>query len=335
MRNLSKVRCKECGDSFYVSIDSLYRNKTENHFGCVNCNNNAIKKHHIEILNNNNLELVQNNDDNTCVVKCKICKKVFSRLRTNLLNPKFLCPYCEEQVRIDKILKHQELYKDNTIRIGFIHNQLWKLYNEKSKIWYYFLGLLLSDGHFDSSNNRITLVLNEKDKDIIYYFAKILKCDVNIENKKYYRINIASNCTTKIMDDYRISNQKTYIPCDISNIKNDDFIAFIIGFIDGDGCIALRSDSKNPKITIKLHKNWEENLLYMSKELYSYFDVDKYPKPYSIIVNEEHKYSQICFSNQKVINGLYNFITNNSLFVMKRKWNKIGGDINEPEFLYF
>jgi hypothetical protein len=72
----------------------------------------------------------------------------------------------------------------------------------------------------------------------------------------------------------------------------------------------------------------------MSKELYSYFDVDKYPKPYSIIVNEEHKYSQICFSNQKVINGLYNFITNNSLFVMKRKWNKIGGDINEPEFLY-
>lgn len=43
MRNKCTVQCKICGFIFDALPDSLLRNKTEEHFGCKNCNNKTYK----------------------------------------------------------------------------------------------------------------------------------------------------------------------------------------------------------------------------------------------------------------------------------------------------
>ena len=124
----------------------------------------------------------------------------------------------------------------------------------------------------------------------------------------------------ELINKYKISDRKTYKPCDISSITGDKFIYFLIGFIDGDGCIGFRSDSNAPRIVIKLHNSWKDNLEYMSNSLYSYFGLLSAPKA-NVICN--NKYATITWGNQKILFGLKNFIISNNIKVMNRKWNKI------------
>lgn len=323
MRKHSTVKCKECGSVFEVSIDSLLRNKTKESFGCVNCNRLSMNENHKKLLSNNNLTLITDNNDGTYCVKCNICNNLYTRLSVNLLSPKFLCPDCDDMIRNNKIIQNQHLYKENTYSIAKTHSNLQLLYNNQSFKWFYFIGLMMADGSFNSYKHRMRLFLNQKDKNVIYEIAKILECPVIKQKNNCFGIDMTGQIVLTIIEKYNISNQKTYHPCDISSIKGENLLAFIIGFIDGDGNVAYRSDTKSPKITIKLHKSWKDNLEYISKNLYNYYNIPNYPKPIYVKINNENKYSQLTIGNQKVIKGLYNFMNNNSLSVMDRKWDKI------------
>ena len=240
------------------------------------------------------------------------------------------CPNClkiyKKKIQEDK--KQKINYKkEQGIKYKRNKNLLDSCLNEELN-FYYFLGLLFSDGNFDLKNKRIILSQNKQNSEILFKLSEIYHLKINQEKQNKYYINfVAKDFFDFITNKYKISNKKTYYPCDITSIKKEFMLAFIVGFVDGDGYIGKRIDSKSFKINIKLHRNWANNLNIMSKELYCYFNIDKFPKVCFIKdkITKENKYATITWSNQKVLFGLYKFIIDNNLIYMSRKWDKIKG----------
>ena len=299
VKSKSKIQCRTCGYIWDTPIYSLYDNTSKSK-GCPICNIHNCN--YIKQLEKNNLTRIKYLSNNKGIYKCKICNYEFESYLNNVIRENFHCQNCSQ---VDN-----KQYK------------MIKLLNESLQS-FYILGFLLADGHFYNTG-RIKLMLKQSDKNIIDEIVQYLEIQDSISiDKKSYGFQCMDIYTSKILKDkYQISNNKTYIPCDLSSLQGDKFLAFLIGFIDGDGSIGFRTDTKNPKIVIKLHKSWENNLNYISKTLYEICNKSKYPKA-SIINQKQGVYTSITFQNQTVLKMLRNFIQTNNLFYLRRKWSKL------------
>lgn len=302
---------------YWISADSLIRYKTEEHFGCINCNLSDFN----DRLEKNKLRKIQRNVDGTTRVQCLRCDSVFDGFVSHFVDPKFICQYCGYENKRLKILENPEFYKDRTVKETMKQAVISYRIAEGSLMWFYVLGLLLADGHFTYSTERISLTLKRTDADSVYSVAEFLCSKVRI-NSRNACFDVCSPDVKKLMAYYKISDRKTYEPCDISSISGDKMIAFIIGFIDGDGYIGKRTDTGRPDISIKLHKSWRNNLLFMSECLYTYFGIERFPKPITV-KQKNGEYSQVTWGDTRVTTGLFEFIKSNDIPAMKRKWAKI------------
>ena len=247
--------------------------------------------------------------NNTFTNRCPNCFKIYQKNKQK-----------RKQQKIKYIQEQKPIYKRNKKLLDSCLNE--------DLNFYYFLGVLFSDGNFDLISKRIILSQSGENSEILFKLAKYYDLKINREEPNKYYINfVAKEFFDTIINKYNVSNKKTYYPCDIANIKKEFMLAFIVGFVDGDGHIGKRTDSKSLKINIKLYKNWANNLNIMSKELYNYFNIDKFPKVCFIKdkITKENKYATITWGNQKVLFGLYKFIIDNNLIYMNRKWDKIKG----------
>ena len=112
----------------------------------------------------------------------------------------------------------------------------------------YYLGLLFADGTVHSKNNLVQISLQERDKDIIYQLQKDLECDYKISVIEYNKKN--SNwqnqyyiaITNKHIHDALISHgmlpNKSLILEFPTNLPEEYYSSFILGYMDGDGNIA-------------------------------------------------------------------------------------------------
>lgn len=317
MREKNLTQCKKCGYTWNVSTDSLLRNNTNSN-GCPQCS----RKSFLSKIQDNNLRLLEYLGNSSYLVECTQCNTKFERRSNILSSPKFLCPYCLDNKKYAKINQHKNLYRKQTTEFSDFLMHLEKIANEQSLMWFYCLGLLFADGHFDTNIYRVKLALHPRDEETVntvanFFHCKPLKYDDRVEINfcGKYVIEELINC-------YKIHSAKTYNPCDITSIVDNKMIAFIIGFIDGDGCIRKRTDSDLYFISIKLHKSWENNLNLMGSRLYNFFNVNKIPHAVTI-KSQDKEYTQITFGNSIVLNGLVNFIQEHNLPVMQRKWDKI------------
>jgi len=145
---------------------------------------------------------------------------------------------------------------------------------DKSDESFYWLGYLASDGSFKLDKvgkiSRISLRVNDLES------IKSFKNFLNVDNKvakdgKSFGITVMDRSTCqKLIDLYSISNNKTYNPMIVRNLTEDQFISYIIGFIDGDGSIKLQTGRKTPKIVIKCHSSWLPEFLYWHSQLELY-----------------------------------------------------------------
>ena len=186
---------------------------------------------------------------------------------------------------------------------------------------YYWLGFLMADGHFAAK--RLKLDLSTKDMNHLKKFADFIECP-NFSIDKW-----GKKCAVAAMDrvniplikeKFAISNNKTYFPCNIKKIENKDwFISWIIGFIDGDGCIKKQTGRKDCAIAIKCHSSWLENLQLISDRLCLYCGT---LKPNKAIINRRG-YARINFTNYLIVNFLKNKTKEFELPVLSRKWDLI------------
>lgn len=318
MRNKCLVRCRICQSEFTVVPDSLLRNKTSEHFGCPTCGKNVIKNK----LLSNDLIYIESMGNGISKVQCNNCNSVITNRTSILTNPKYICKHCRELDKSIKIIDNPTLYKKSTVERAKFLVGLNSLIMSDSLNWYYCLGFFMADGNFNATNNRVKMSLSIKDEDSIKSIANIIGCKYH-KNADFVWIDFCSSDVRSIMKKYKISNIKTYDPPDLTGIDGEKLIAFIVGFIDGDGSIGYRSDSNSNFITIKVHSSWRENLQYLAQKIYRYFDVDNVPKVIDVKYDDGRIYSSITFGNQKVLYGLYDFIENNRIPAMRRKWERL------------
>lgn len=124
----------------------------------------------------------------------------------------------------------------------------------------------------------------------------------------------------KFMEKYGFKPRKTYNPIDFFVFKDYDkelLLALLIGIIDGDGSIQPNGSSNAFCITITAHESWTQ----FYQEFMETLDI-----PEHISNREGSTTIRIC--RREILQLLQDVITNNNLFHLKRKWNKLM--IKEP-----
>jgi hypothetical protein len=190
----------------------------------------------------------------------------------------------------------------------------------------YWIGFIFADGHI-SQNNRLKITLSIKDLTHLEQFANYVNSKVWITRFGKY-----DKCTVSIKDidnikllkeSYDIHHRKTYNPPSsiiFDKLTNEQKLALIIGFIDGDGSIRKLSRTSSPyNITIKNHASWLSIHTQFSNFLKEYFDVESSMNPK--LMNSG--YSQINISHSDIVYGIKTFIDENSIPVLSRKWGII------------
>lgn len=111
----------------------------------------------------------------------------------------------------------------------------------------YYLGLLYADGTVSSTSNRVQISLQERDKDIIYQLQHDLQCDYKISlieyNKKnpnhqnQYCLTITNTHIHDALVKHGVIPNKSLILEFPSDLDEEFYPSFILGYIDGDGTI--------------------------------------------------------------------------------------------------
>lgn len=189
---------------------------------------------------------------------------------------------------------------------------------------YYWMGFLCADGHF-SNDTRIVLTINEKDRNHLEKFAQFIDLDSQIRSYKDGRVIVAAMKTSvvpQITKKFSINQNKTkYPPKSLPKGDDDLVFSFIVGFIDGDGCICRLKNRPDCSLKVKVHSSWLKILKQMCKILYEVGDT----KPNLARLNTQG-YAAFEITNSVVLKAGKRKAIDLRLPFLKRKWDTI--DLN-------
>lgn len=221
-----------------ILIEDYYRKERYNLFG------NNLSYNKLGILVGRNKSYIK--------YKKSVCKEnpsyFFSKKDLNLMKKNLKMNNCltNEVIKLFETYEENDLIKDNNYKIFKYHPNFkidyFKKINTKQKA--YFLGLIFADGSISKKANKdltFEIGFSNKDKILLLKFSKAIRYEKKYikkrKNKNYWRININSNlfCKSLINHGMIAGREKTY------NIKlpslnsRDLYLAFLLGFFDGDG----------------------------------------------------------------------------------------------------
>jgi hypothetical protein len=184
----------------------------------------------------------------------------------------------------------------------------------------------IKDRDYYEEDGEIIDSKTEKDLGVIEAFCEYIAYNNKImyrEDTKSYRISFANSIENpKFMEKYGFKPRKTYNPIDFFVFKDYDkelLLALLIGIIDGDGSIQPNGSSNAFCITITAHESWTQ----FYQEFMETLDI-----PEHISNREGSTTITIRICRREILQLLQDVITNNNLFHLKRKWNKLM--IKEP-----
>jgi hypothetical protein len=192
---------------------------------------------------------------------------------------------------------------------------------------FYWIGFIMADGHL-SKNNRLKLILSDKDKEHLEKFSKFIDFKGKYLKRKIgkYRATgiqvMHTKVAKKLREIFGFDNRKTYNPCEIKFLGfSDKMFSLLIGFIDGDGCILNQSGGRRDcSLRLKCHVSWENNLNIFTNLINSY-KWDDIP-----ILNpkiNKQGYVELCISNNFILGKMKTKAVKLKLPIMERKWSKI------------
>lgn len=192
---------------------------------------------------------------------------------------------------------------------------------------YYWLGFLIADGNFSFSNYTIRLRIHKKDLNHLEKFAKFCKGYVNYK--------ISGNCIgaylsdkntfTTLVEKYKINSNKTKNPFNFDLIPENFKLAFITGFIDGDGsiytseCKSIRDNRVCLRTFLKIQIDlaWIEELGKMS-----IFLLGENRAKIKLASHKKSNISELVINNHTFLKSLYEKILALSLPILNRKWDR-------------
>jgi len=197
---------------------------------------------------------------------------------------------------------------------------------------YYWAGFLMADGYFRIDalgyDCQLQLGMSEKDRCQIELFANFIDAKVGTKDvklkSKIYRQAVCSKrdskALPKIIKKFSINKDKTHNPPARMMIKkNDLFLSFLVGFIDGDGCI--RKD--NGCIIVACEKAWKETLDSWFLRLWQ---ISKAKSAYNLkipVCKVDKNMCRIQTNHDGIKAFIISKIKELKIPVLKRKWNNI------------
>jgi hypothetical protein len=181
----------------------------------------------------------------------------------------------------------------------------------------YWWGFILSDGHI-SDRGELVIQLHEQDKKHLLKISNYIDKDIQyLRSKNMVRLtNMDIINSEKLKHKLGIKKKKTYNPPDNFDFlqNKEERIAFLIGFIDGDGSISYRKGSFQ-SIRIIVHENWFNVLNNFCNKLVDDFSILKFTVSYN-----KRKNTQVCLHGINRYKFLKDFIISNKIPSLERKW---------------
>jgi hypothetical protein len=253
--------------------------------------------------------------------KCKINKSVLEFYKRNDTKCGFRshCKSCVSTRETEK-RDRQRGSKRKNCKYSFNEDRLL----QDDLLTWYIAGLLAADGHIHEKKQSVSLTLKMEDIETIKIFKEYFEYDgvVSMYQNKYpyVRINGSKKTVSILNDKFNITPKKSLTllpPCNIPS--SEHALAYIIGYIDGDGCIYT-----TPKIT-QLQILGTEDLLNFILGVFSEYCNVSNLRPRK---SSSENVLQICFSGNLTNNKCkyYNILKKmKELPVpkMERKWSKL------------
>lgn len=181
---------------------------------------------------------------------------------------------------------------------------------------FYWLGVILADGNFYKTKFEISF--KASDLNFLQDFGNYIGFDnskIKFRKKSNsYRISFANRDTLlNFRKKFNIQYCKTYNPCKFNFYENysyNQLMSLFIGIIDGDGHISI--DGKS--ITITAHKIWVNFYTDLINKLKINFHIRSINNTNSIVISAGSK---------EVRKLLHDFIQDNKLTILNRKWNRL------------
>lgn len=193
---------------------------------------------------------------------------------------------------------------------------------------FYWAGFILADGCI-SQNRELIIKLGNGDKSHLEKLANKIKVNVHpferfTKGKPRNFVSISamdSDLIPILSKKFDFKQAKTYNPPDFlyykSNFSNEELLALIIGYIDGDGCITV--NRTNISITIECHESWLDFFNSYNNFIHDYFNC--------LVENKVYRGNRgstiMKIGKRSIIKGIYAFIIEHNLPVLERKWNNM------------
>jgi len=206
----------------------------------------------------------------------------------------------------------------------------------------YWIGLLLSDGHFNLKAKKCVLTLAKKDEDVVRRFANFVSSpDMKPNTNNSVTVSIYSkNGVPKLCSMFSIQSNKTYNPPNISLIeKNKDLmLSMLIGLIDGDGCIYHTKDCNAAYMRLMCHDSWlgiyrKFNAFLINNFKNNGVDPRCYVRCFDRVVDlVNRRYLDFGIYDNYLLKSMKREAIRMNLPIMSRKWNKVDlGYVSERE----
>jgi|15BtaG_2_1085339.scaffolds.fasta_scaffold14272_2 hypothetical protein len=190
----------------------------------------------------------------------------------------------------------------------------------------YWAGFIAADGYVSEDKNCLQVTLSAKDKDHLEKLKNELNKEYEIKIKKsnsswatdesyYCAFSFVSKQTiNNLKENWKLHQKKTYTLTFPKRLSVEEKKSYLCGYIDGDGCISV---VKNSRGKIQLSINGNEDFLNGVVEFL------KEEGKINIKNNTYESRNIFVFAVRgKVALSVLNFIYDESLPLMERKWDK-------------
>lgn len=184
-----------------------------------------------------------------------------------------------------------------------------------SDLWY-LVGLITSDGSLSKDGRHIDIT--SKEYDFLDSLKKNLNISASIGRKRNgsgaesYRIQIGSKSFYRFLQEVELTTNKSKVLASL-NIPLNNFVPFLRGIIDGDGCIRKWKDcrSGNYKWYLKILSGSEKFLIWLNENINKvlcahgciYYEKNRYGGCYQLKVTQGNSIKKIlssCYMNHDI-----------------------------------
>ena len=219
-------------------------------------------------------------------------------------------------------------FKENNLTVDRYTYHFNEHYFDKidSKEKAYLMGLLWADGHNRVKSGEIIIELQENDKDLLEKINRLTenerplrKIELSKKNERWknqYRLEWISKYTSGVLELYGMVQNKSLVLEFPDCIEDYLYSAFILGYVDGDGCISLSKENRYISLSMVGTRMF---LNRVSEIINEYLGIE------GNINRDERARKPICtlrYGKRDDVNKILNWLYSDMEIFMKRKYDK-------------